>query len=70
MAKDRSKNGKKGIGRSKRKSACLRYANSERWKINKVRRIVKHMLKFPNYLPFNLSQEISDKVAIEMKKAS
>ena len=64
-----SSGGKKGIGRSKRNPSSVRYAQSNRWKKNKVRRIVKHMIKFPSYKPFNLSPDIRDRVAIAIKAA-
>ena len=70
MGQQTSKSGKKGVGRSNRKPACLRYKATRRWEKNKVRRIVKHMLKFPNYTPYNLSLEISDMVKRELKKAA
>ena len=68
MANSGSKSGKKGIGRSNRKPACLRYKSSERWVRNKVRNIVKHMRKFPNYKPHNLSPDIRDKVKKSMQE--
>jgi hypothetical protein len=67
MAKSSGKGGKKGIGRSKRKPASLRYSQSARWRKNKIRRIVKQMLKFPKYKPYKLSQEIRDKVTLTLR---
>jgi len=68
MAKGANKGGKKGIGRSKRNPSSVRYFQSQRWINNKVRRIVKHMMKFPLYKPFNLSQQIADRVNIKLEK--
>jgi len=56
------------IGRNGRKPGHVRYANEDRWKKNKVARIVKHILKFPKYKPFNLSMDISDKVQVVLRK--
>ena len=70
MAKNANKGGKKGIGRSKRKPSSVRYSQSERWKRNKIKRIVKHCFNFPNYRPFNLPLGIADKVVIALREAA
>lgn len=54
------KKGKKNRkwGRKGRRPSHKLYNAQQRWVRNKARRIAKQLRKFPNYKPFNLSDEV------------
>lgn len=56
-------------GRVKRKRCHQIYNDKRQWIWNKVRRIVKHMKKFPNYEPFNLSPDVKAEVQKKLEHA-
>lgn len=55
-----AKSGKKGrkIGRTKRKPTHQKYNATRKQFWNKVRDVVKHLKKFPNWKPYNLSPDV------------
>lgn len=58
MASSTGKKGGRKFGRTNRGFSHTKYNNEKRWIINKAKRIAKHMKKFPNYEPFNLSGDV------------
>lgn len=71
MAAKPAKPGKKGrkIGRTTRKSTHQRYNAKHQRFWNKVRDIVKHLRKFPNWKPYNLSPDVSTEVEKQISNA-
>jgi hypothetical protein len=65
-----ARGGKKNrkIGRTTRSPSHQKYVAKHQRFWNKVRRIVKHLKKFPNYKPFNLSPDVKAEVKKEMDK--
>jgi len=63
-----AKAGKKNrkIGRTTRSPSHQRYNAKRQSFWNKVRRIVKHMKKFPNWKPYKLSPDLKSEVEKRM----
>ena len=67
MAESRKGSKQRKFGRKGRRPSHARYNNTERWIVNKARRIVKQLKKFPNYKPFNISDDVELKINKLMK---
>jgi hypothetical protein len=65
-----AKGGKKNrkFGRTTRSPSHQRYNAKRQWFWNKVRRIVKHLKKFPNYKPYNISPDVREEVKKKMEE--
>jgi hypothetical protein len=60
--------GTRKVGSAGRSPSHKRYVTSQRWNLNKAKRIVKHLRTHPKDMPTNLSPLVSEHVQKLLKK--